>query len=78
MHGYLCRLLDISNRVYIPPPEFKIKTLPSAVILKPGDEKNVEVNIKSDTRFESQILLTTIQPKGLILTFTPNKTSISP
>ena len=76
--GYLCRLLDISNRVYIPPPEFKIKTLPSAVILKPGDEKNVEVNIKSDTRFESQILLTTIQPKGLILTFTPNKTSISP
>jgi hypothetical protein len=49
----LCRLLDTTNWVIIPPPDFTITTNPSSLLLRPGEEKNVELIIKGNTRLES-------------------------
>ncbi|MFY9868573.1 MAG: hypothetical protein WAK17_02540, partial [Candidatus Nitrosopolaris sp.] len=37
--GRLCRMIDVANRMYVPPPEFSITTIPSSLVLRPGDEK---------------------------------------
>jgi hypothetical protein len=76
--GRLCRLLDISNRVYIPPPEFSISMSQSSVNLRPGEEKIIEVQVKSDTKFSSQLFLHTNQLRGIQLGFIPNQTAIPP
>lgn len=75
-NGRLCRLLDISNRVHIPPPEFSITLSQSSVKLRPGEEKNIEMQVKSDTKFNSELFLGTNEPKGLQLNFIPNQTAI--
>ena len=50
---HLCRLLDTTNWVIIPPPEFTITTNPSSLLLRPGEEKNIGLIIKGNTRLES-------------------------
>lgn len=55
--GRLCRMIDVANRMYVPPPEFSITTIPSSLVLRPGDEKNVELQIKSNTNDRSQVSL---------------------
>ena len=56
-NGVLCRMADITNRVFIPPPEFVITTSPSSVLLRPGEEKTIELKVTSTTGVKSQISL---------------------
>jgi hypothetical protein len=74
--GHLCGISDISNRVYIPPSEFQISTSPQDVILRPGEEKIVELQIKSNTNIKSQAFLSTNQTDEIELNFSPNVISI--
>ena len=77
--GRLCRLADISNRVYIPPPEFVISTSANSIQLRPGDEKKIEVQVKTTTNTKSQVFLFANQTDDdLELSFIPNKTSVPP
>jgi hypothetical protein len=76
--GMLCRLIDISNRVYVPPPDFIISTSASSVELRPGEEKKIEVQLKGTTNIKSQAFFSTNQTDDLELTFDPNPISVSP
>jgi hypothetical protein len=75
-NGRLCRLVDITQRIFVPPPEFVISTLPNSVELRPGEEKNIQVQVKANTSIASQVLLYTNNTKGITLNFNSNRTAI--
>ena len=57
---HFCRLLDTTNWINIPPPMFDISTEPSDVIsLRPGEETNIQLRIKSNTDLESKAVFFT-------------------
>jgi hypothetical protein len=77
-----CRLIDTTNWVIIPPPEFTISTSPASVVLRPGDEKAIELMIKGNTQLPSEAFVTDLKNnnynKDIRLNFVPNKVSILP
>jgi len=83
LHHVFCRLLDITNWIIIPPPEFTLST-PSNVVLRPGDEKDLEVVLKGNTNLPSQVFLnanttaTSNTDKSIALNFNPHKISMPP
>ena len=44
--GFICSLLDITDAVHIPPPEFILSTIPNSVVLRPGEENKIELQLK--------------------------------
>jgi hypothetical protein len=74
--GRLCGLSDISNRVYVPPPDFTMSTSPSHIDLRAGEEKAVSLQIKSNTNTRSEVFLSTNDTDEVELTLSPDKTSI--
>lgn len=77
--SHLCHLIDITDVVPIPPPEFVISTSPGSVALFPGENKTIELQVKSNTNLESVIsFFTTNQTNDIKLKFIPNTTSILP
>jgi hypothetical protein len=83
-----CRLIDITNWVNIPPPEFTMSITPSnSIVLRPGEVKDIELTIKGNTNLPSEAHLTDSNNnsnnnnnnnKTISLSFTPNKVSILP
>jgi hypothetical protein len=75
-----CTLVDTTNWVIIPPPEFKISANPSSVVLRPGEEKNVQLQIQGNADLQSDAILGATSDYGknnVQLQFFPsNKTSI--
>jgi hypothetical protein len=70
----LCNLIDISTWVHVPPPEFVISASPSSVILRPGQEKSVELQMKATTAIiPANVFLFTNRIDGLNLNLIPNK-----
>jgi hypothetical protein len=56
----LCRLVDTVNWMIIPSTDFSIAPKhDSSIVLRPGEEKSVELAIKSNTRLSSEALLDT-------------------
>ena len=55
----LCSIADITNWIFIPPPEFVISTLPTSTVLRPGEEANIELQIKSAAKLKSNVFLST-------------------
>ena len=49
--------IDLTNWVYMPPPEFTITTNPTSLVLFPGEEKIIEVQVSSSTGFEPKFKL---------------------
>jgi hypothetical protein len=76
--GRLCALSDISSHVSIPPPEFTISTSPNNIDLRPGEDKTIRLQIKSDTNTKSEVYFSTNQTDDIKLSLSPEKTSISP
>ena len=52
-----CTLIDTTNWVIIPPPDFDMSTNPSSIELRPGQDKNIQIRLKSNTDLESEALL---------------------
>jgi hypothetical protein len=75
--GSLCSILDITDLVHIPPPEFAISASPSSVTLRPGQEKNMELQLKSSANLNSNVSLSTNQIPGIMLGFI-SKTALVP
>jgi hypothetical protein len=88
---HMCRLVDTTPWVIIPPPQFTISTItPSNPLeLRPGEERNIEVTIKGNTHLPSEAFLTptyysnnnnniSYSKKVIQASFTPNTTSIIP
>jgi hypothetical protein len=76
--GRLCVLTDITNRVYVPPPRFVMSTEPGSIFLRPGEEKTVEIKVKSTTNDNSIVVFHTNKINDLQLPFTPNIISVAP
>jgi hypothetical protein len=75
-----CTLTDTTNWVIIPPPDFSMSVEPSSVLLRPGEEKNVKLEIKGNTDLESEAVITpqNSYTDDIKVSVSPNKTSISP
>ena len=74
-----CRLIDTTNWVIIPPPEFSMSSSPSSVVLRPGEEKDIELQIKGNTDLQSEASLTAannFDTNEISIDFIPDKTSI--
>jgi hypothetical protein len=52
-----CRMIDTTNWVIIPLPEFSMLASPSSIVLRPGEEKDVELQIKGNTDLQSEASL---------------------
>ncbi len=79
-----CRLVDITNWVSIPPPEFVMSTTPNSIVLRPGGEKDSELTIKGNTNLPSEAFLTdsnknnNSENRDVSLSLSPNKVYIPP
>jgi hypothetical protein len=74
-----CTVVDITDLVHIPPPEFIISSSPSSVTLRSGEEETVELQLKSTGKLDSRVVLSTNQIDDNIETnFIPNQTYVPP
>jgi hypothetical protein len=74
-----CRLLDTTNWIPIPPPEFLMTSSPNSLVLRPGEEKDIELIIKGNTHLPSTALLTEynkVNDQDIHMSFVPNRMSI--
>jgi hypothetical protein len=69
----LCYFQDVSTWVQIPPPKYTITTLPTSAVLRPQEEKEIELSIKSIAIVASVVSLNSPRIEGLDLSFTPDK-----
>jgi hypothetical protein len=68
--------MDFTNWVYIPPPEFVISASTNSIILRPGEEKIIEIQVNSTTGFEPTISFSAINQNGIGLNFKSNRVNI--
>ena len=75
-----CTVRDVTNALYMPPPEFTISNTPSSISLRPGDQRFMEIQIRNNnTPFNSDVLLSiSNNTPGIEIEITPNRTSIPP
>jgi hypothetical protein len=45
---FYCTLVDITNWVMIPPPEYNISANPNSITLRPGERSSIELNVKGN------------------------------
>ena len=79
----LCRLIDTTNWVMVPPPEFTITTKPNSITLRPGEDINVELAIKGNVNLPTQAFISEITDANNIakeqkIDFIQNNISIPP
>jgi hypothetical protein len=76
----ICPMSDITTRVYVPPPEFVISSTPSSVELRPGEQKTVNLQLKSNANIKSQVLFSTNETdelkNNIESNFSSNKISV--
>jgi hypothetical protein len=72
-----CTVVDITDLVHIPPPEFIISSSPSSATLRSGEEETIELQLKSTGRLDSHVLFSSNQINDNIETnFIPNQTFV--
>lgn len=70
-------LYDTTSWLPIPPPEFEIAALPNSLVLRPGEEKNIELVVNSTTNLQPEVILHAGNNKGSILIdINPNRTFV--
>jgi len=71
-------ITDTTAWLPIPPPIVDISTLPSSLVLRPGDEKTIELRVNSSTNLQPEVLLHTNKKTNddVILDIRPNRTYI--
>lgn len=73
-----CKLVDVTDVIHIPPPDFILSTLPSSIVLLAGENKTVELQLKSNTNLQTNISLSSNQNPLVKLTFEPNRLYVPP
>jgi hypothetical protein len=76
--GVICSLTDVTDAVHIPLPEFILSTIPNSVVLRPGEESKIELQLKSNTTISSNVMFSTEPIDGLDSAIVPKEISISP
>jgi hypothetical protein len=72
-NGSTIRIMDFTNWVHIPTPEFVIGSRPNTVELRPGEQKTFMINVNSTTGFEPFVRLSAINLTGIELKFQHNQ-----
>jgi hypothetical protein len=73
----LCGVGDFVDTIaYIPPAEFKISISQNPLILRPGDEKTIQLEINPSTIVRPNVTLYSDQNEALEVEFIPNKTYV--
>ena len=72
----LCTLHDPTSHVPFPPPKFYISTSPNYILLRPGEQKEIQLRLNSTAYSPSNATFSTNQTEDLKMTFTPNRTSV--
>jgi hypothetical protein len=79
LDGITCKLIDTTNFVVIPPPQFPISSSPNPLELRPGEEKSVQLQINSEANVNANASIYTREMEsGLISNLTSNEISILP
>jgi hypothetical protein len=89
VNGEYCRIIDTTNWSLIPPPEFSIIPSTSNIVMRPPEEKNIIVNINTNSDLESKTVLGVNytsddnegedeREKKVNINFISNKITISP
>lgn len=67
-------IFDFTNWINFPPPNISISVQPENLELKPGENKSLELNIKSNAKFRPSVqMYTTNLPPGIQANFAYNK-----
>jgi hypothetical protein len=75
--GVICSLTDITDAVHIPLPEFILSTIPNSLVLRPGEENKIELQLKSNTTLNSNVMFSTERIDGLDSAIIPKEIPIS-
>lgn len=77
--GKLCRMVDSTNWLLAPPPQFNIAVSPSSIFMRPGEHQDIPVTISGDTEMQSNGTLNVDNPNKVEanIKFLSNKTVIS-
>lgn len=73
-----CKVVDVTDPIIIPPPDFSISTFSSTIALLPAESKIAELQVKSNTNLQSYVLLSTGTNSNVKLSFEPNKLYVPP
>lgn len=78
-NGKVCRMVDSTNWLLAPPPQFNIAVSSSSVFIRPGEHKDISVSISGDTEMQSNGTLNVDNPNKdeANIKFLSNKTVIS-
>jgi hypothetical protein len=78
-NGKVCRMVDSTNWLLAPPPQFNIAVSPSSIFMRPGEHKDIPVTISGDTETQSNGTLNVDNHnnKDANMKFLSNKTVIS-
>jgi hypothetical protein len=71
-----CNFLDNTGFFSVPPPQYNITTSQNSLFLKKGQEKTIELRMKSDANFNSYSYLSKNQIKGLEVGLSPTQLSL--
>jgi hypothetical protein len=72
-----CTIVDGTDWSSIPPPEYNVTASPSSLYLRQGEEKTVELQMKSAADFNSQVFLSKdVHGQEIQTQLIPNQTSI--
>jgi len=69
---------DYSSLINIPPPEFFISTSPESIVLRQGEEKVIQVKVRSTTGFQPKVDLSTPQINDITLDLISDELNIPP
>jgi hypothetical protein len=80
--GRVCAISDITSRVHIPPPMFDLSATPSSIEVRPGEEKNIKLELQSHSNIQAQVHFaldrSAISPEKIIPELTADEISIAP
>jgi hypothetical protein len=76
--GKLCRMVDVTSRVYFPSPQFSMISVPSYIDLRLGAQEPVELQLKSNTNIKSQAFLSVNGSSDMQSSVTPNRVFLPP
>lgn len=75
-NGHICKLRDFSNWISLPPASINITASPSSLLIRPGEQKNIEVKTSTNSNLDSHVFLSSNTVDGLQLEFVPTNMSL--
>ena len=75
--GVVCYLRDISPAVNAPPPQFNTTVNPNPLLIRPGEQKDIQFKVTSNSNLDSNVILAPLeQYNDTKLSFQPMNISV--